>query len=87
MPCDLRSNTPNIVMGNRIAHLCLKLPMDVEGNIPMLWSFNDNTKRMKENGDYATMHLFTYISYLIFPISIGKKIKFQVYKNPLFFFS
>jgi hypothetical protein len=84
MPCDLRSNTPNIVMGNRIAHLCLKLPMDVEGNIPMLWSFNDNTKRMKENADYATMHLFTYISYLLFPISIGKKRKFQVYKNPLF---
>jgi hypothetical protein len=60
--------------------------MDVEGNIPMLWSFNDNTKRMKENGDYATMHLFTYISYLLFPITIGKKNKISSLEKSVVFF-
>ena len=73
MPCDLRSNTDNIVMGNCLAHLCLELPLDIEGNIPILWSFNDNTKQVKQNGDYATMYLFTYIIYLLFPLGIGKK--------------
>ncbi len=75
MPCDLRSNSPNIVMGNHISHLCLELPMDIEGNIPLLWSFNDNTKRVKQNGDYATMYLFTHITYLLFPVCIGKRKK------------
>ena len=80
MPCDLRSNTPNIIMGNRIAHLTLELPMNVEGNIPLLWSFNENTKRLKQNGDYATMYLFTHITYLLFPLRLGKR------NNEHFFF-
>lgn len=71
MPCDLRSNTANIVMGNQISHLCIKLPMDIEGNIPLLWSFNDSAQRIKQNADYATMYLFTNITYLLFPFYIG----------------
>jgi hypothetical protein len=71
VPCDLRSNPPNIVMGNQISHLCLELPMNIEGNIPLLWSFNENTKRVKQNGDYATMYLFTHIIYLLFPFCLG----------------
>ncbi|CAF1052790.1 unnamed protein product [Adineta steineri] len=81
MPCDLRSNTPNIVMGNHIAHLSLKIPINIEGNIPTLWSFNDDTKRMKQNGDYATMYLFNYISYLLFPISIANRLMARIYNN------
>lgn len=73
MPCDLRSNTANIALGNHISHLSLKVPMHIEGNIPNLWSFNDITKRLKKNGDYATMYLFNYVSYLLFPTSIGKR--------------
>lgn len=72
IPCDLRSNPANIVMGNQISHLCLELPMNIEGNIPLLWSLNDNTKRVKQNGDYATMYLFTHIIYLLFPFCLGK---------------
>lgn len=72
MPCDLRSNTPNILLGNRIAHLKLKLPLDIEGNIPLLWSFNEETKQVKQNADYATMYLFTNITYLLFPLCLGK---------------
>lgn len=71
IPCDLRSNSANIVMGNQISHLCLELSMDVEGNIPLLWSVNDSTKRLKQNGDYATMYLFTHIIYLLFPFCLG----------------
>ncbi|CAF4556727.1 unnamed protein product [Rotaria sp. Silwood1] len=81
MPCDLRSNTPHIVMGNCIAHLSLELPMDIEGNIPLLWSFNDNTKRVKENGDHATMYLFTHITYLLFPLCIANKLMARIYNN------
>ncbi|CAF1287392.1 unnamed protein product [Rotaria sordida] len=81
MPCDLRSNTPHIVMGNRIAHLSLELPMNIEGNIPLLWSFNGNTKRVKQNGDYATMYLFTHITYLLFPACIANKIMARIYNN------
>lgn len=73
MPCDLRSNTANIVMGNQIAHLCVELPTTIEGNIPLLWSFNESMKRVKENGDYATMYLFTSITYLLFPMCLGKE--------------
>ena len=73
IPCDLRSNTPNIVMGNHIAHLSLDLPMNIEGNIPLLWSFNDSTKRVKQNGDYATMYLYTSMVYLLFPMCIGRR--------------
>ena len=60
-------------MGNHIAHLSLDLPMNIEGNIPLLWSFNDSTKRVKQNGDYATMYLYTSIVYLLFPMCIGKR--------------
>ena len=72
MPCDLRSNTPNILLGNRQAHLKVKLPLEIEGNIPLLWSFNEHSKRLKQNGDYATMYLFTNITYLLFPRCLGK---------------
>lgn len=72
MPCDLRSNTPNILLGNHIAHLPLNLPMNIEGNIPLLWSFNEHTKQFKDNADYATMYLFTNITYLLFPRCLGK---------------
>lgn len=71
MPCDLRSNSSNIVMGNHLSHLCIELPMNVEGNIPILWSFNETIKNIKENGDHATMYLFTHITYLLFPFCIG----------------
>jgi hypothetical protein len=71
IPCDLRANPANIIMGNDIAHLCLELPMNIEGNIPLLWSFFENTKRVKENGDYATMYLLIQIVYLLFPFCIG----------------
>ena len=71
MPCDLRSNTPNIRMGNQLAHLALELPMNIEGNIPLLWSLNETTKRMKQKGDYATMYLFTNMIYLLFPLCLG----------------
>ncbi|CAF4015964.1 unnamed protein product [Rotaria magnacalcarata] len=81
MPCDLRSNSPNIVMGNRIAHLSLELPMNVEGNIPLLWSLNDNTKRVKQNGDYATMYLFTHLTYFLFPLCIANRIMARIYDN------
>ncbi|CAF1026434.1 unnamed protein product [Adineta ricciae] len=81
MPCDLQSNTANIAMGNHIAHISLNLPLHIEGNIPTLWSFNDNTKRMKENADYATMFLFNYISYLLFPISIANRLMARIYNN------
>ena len=91
MPCDLQSNTANIAMGNHIAHISLNLPLHIEGNIPTLWSFNDNTKRMKQNADYATMFLFNYISYLLFPIGIGKfeeltmRSQFSVFISSLLF--
>ncbi|CAF0816091.1 unnamed protein product [Rotaria sp. Silwood1] len=81
MPCDLRSNSANIVMGNQLSHLCIELPMNVEGNIPLLWSFNDGTKRVKENGDYATMYLFTHITYLLFPFCFANKIIARVYNS------
>ncbi|CAF3433985.1 unnamed protein product [Rotaria socialis] len=81
IPCDLRSNSPNIAMGNRIAHLSLELPMNVEGNIPLLWSFNDNTKRVKRNGDYATMYLFTHLTYFLFPLCIANRIMARIYDN------
>ncbi|UJR21166.1 hypothetical protein I4U23_024264 [Adineta vaga] len=68
-------------MGNHLAHISLKLPMHIEGNIPTLWSFNDNTKRMKQNADYATMYLFNYISYLLFPISIANRLMSRIYNN------
>ena len=71
VPCDLRSNPTNIIMGNHISHLCLELPMNIEGNIPVLWSFNDSMKRVKDQGDYATMYLFTHIIYLLFPLCFG----------------
>lgn len=71
IPCDLRSNSAQITMGNRLAHLCLELPMDIEGNIPLLWTFNNHTKRIKQNGEYATMYLFTHLNYLLFPLCIG----------------
>jgi len=71
MPCDLRTNTPNIVMGNEVSHLCMNLPMHIEGNIPLLWSFNEYTKRIKQNGDYAVMYLFLHIIYLLFPFCLG----------------
>lgn len=71
MPCDLRSNPANIIMGNELSHLCVELPMHIEGNIPVLWSFNDSMKRVKENGDYAAMYLFTHITYLLFPVCLG----------------
>ena len=58
-------------MGNQLSHLSFEIPMDVEGNIPVLWSFNENMKRVKENGDYAIMHLFTDITYLLFPTFLG----------------
>jgi hypothetical protein len=58
-------------MGNQISHLCLELPMDIEGNIPLLWSFNELTKQVKQNGDHATMYLFTHIIYLLFPFCFG----------------
>lgn len=72
MPCDLRSNTATIQMGNHLAHICLRLPLDIEGNIPMLWSFNEISKRMKQNGDYATMYLFTHLIYFMFPLCLGE---------------
>ncbi|CAF2395608.1 unnamed protein product [Rotaria sp. Silwood2] len=81
MPCDLRSNVANIIMGNQLSHLCIELPMDVEGNIPILWSFNDSTKHVKENGDYATMYLFTHIIYLLFPFCFANKIIARIYNS------
>ncbi len=72
IPCDLRSNSTNIIMGNQIAHFCIELPMDIEGNIPLLWSLNEKTKKVKQNGDYATMYLFTHIIYLLFPFCLGR---------------
>ncbi len=72
IPCDLRSNPATITMGNQVAHLCLELPMNTEGNIPLLWAFNDSTKHMKQSGDYATMYLFTRIIYLLFPFCFGR---------------
>ncbi|CAF3016503.1 unnamed protein product [Rotaria socialis] len=81
MPCDLRSNTANIVMGNQLSHLCIELPMDIEGNIPLLWSFNDSAKRFKENRDYATMHLFTHITYLLFPYCLANRIISRIYNS------
>lgn len=81
MPCDLRSNTPNIVMGNHLAHLSLEVPMDIEGNIPLLWSFNEYSKRMKRNADYATMYLFLQITYQLFPRCLANKIIARVYNN------
>lgn len=71
VPCDLRSNPNQIVMGNQLSHLCLDLPMNIEGNIPVLWSFNENMKNVKDQGDYATMYLFTFITYLLFPLCLG----------------
>jgi hypothetical protein len=62
-------------MGNQISHLCLELSMDIEGNIPLLWSFNESIKRVKQNGDYATMYLFTHITYLLFPFCLGMFLK------------
>lgn len=59
-------------MGNQIAHLCLDLPMNIEGNIPLLWSFFENTKRIKENGDYAAMYMFIQVARLLFPFCIGR---------------
>ncbi|CAF3560996.1 unnamed protein product [Rotaria sordida] len=81
MPCDLRSNSANIVMGNKISHLCIELPMNIEGNIPLLWSFNDSIKSVKENGDYATMYLFTHITYLLFPFCFANKIIGRIYNS------
>ncbi|CAF0889291.1 unnamed protein product [Adineta steineri] len=81
MPCDLRSNSANIIMGNQISHLCFELPMNIEGNIPLLWSFYDSTKRVKENGDYATMYLFTHIVYLLFPLCLANKIIARIYNS------
>ena len=73
-------------MGNQISHLCVELPMNIEGNIPLLWSFHDNTKHLKQDGDYATMYLFTHIIYLLFPFCFGmfytkmfKKISFVLF--------
>ncbi|CAF2264988.1 unnamed protein product [Rotaria magnacalcarata] len=81
IPCDLRSNTANIVMGNQLSHLCIELPMDIEGNIPLLWSFNASAKRFKENRDYATMHLFTHITYLLFPYCFANRIISRIYDS------
>lgn len=71
MPCDLRSNSGIIIMGNKLSHLCVEIPMNIEGNIPVLWSFNENMKQIKESGDHATMYLFTKITYLLFPSFLG----------------
>ncbi|CAF1664875.1 unnamed protein product, partial [Adineta ricciae] len=84
IPCDLRSNPPNIIMGNQIAHLCLQVPMNIEGNIPLLWSFFESTKTFKENGDYATMYLFVHIVYLIFPFCLANKIIARIYDSASF---
>lgn len=81
MPCDLRSNTPNIIMGNQQTHLSLEIPMDIEGNIPLLWSFNEYSKQMKRNADYATMFLFIKIIYQIFPRCLANKILARIYSN------
>jgi hypothetical protein len=56
MPCDLRSNPVKIKMGNHSSHLCLELPMNIEGNIPVLWSFTNMMKQVKEDGHYGTMY-------------------------------
>ncbi|UJR28336.1 hypothetical protein I4U23_009578 [Adineta vaga] len=81
IPCDLRPNSPNIIMGNQIAHLCLKLPMNIEGNIPLLWSFFEITKQVKENGEYATMYLFLHIVSLLFPLCLANKIIARIYNS------
>jgi hypothetical protein len=87
IPCDLRSNPTNIIMGNKISHLCFELPLNIEGNIPLLWSFNESTKRVKQNGDYATMYLFTHIIYLLFPFCLGMfKKKHTLKRNFILFF-
>lgn len=86
MPCDLRSNPPNIIMGNQISHLCLELPMDIEGNIPLLWAFNDTTKNVKQNGEYATMYLFTHIIHLLFPLCLGMLEKRKYFINFFHYF-
>jgi hypothetical protein len=75
IPIDLRANPVSITMGNQLSHLCLELPMHIEGNIPVLWALNDKMKQVKENGDYATMHLFTHLNYLLLPIFLGRHIQ------------
>ncbi|CAF0753206.1 unnamed protein product [Didymodactylos carnosus] len=84
VPFDLRKNKQHIRMGNYLAHVRVKIPINIEGNIPRLWAFHDCMKNVKYQSEYATMFLFTKLTYILFPLYIANKIIARVYNNVSF---
>ncbi|CAF0746331.1 unnamed protein product [Didymodactylos carnosus] len=87
IPFDLRKNKQRIAMGNYIAHVRVKIPVNIEGNIPRLWAFHDCMKNVKHRSEYATMFLFIKLTYILFPLRIANRIIARVYNNASFWLS